>query len=54
VISGAARLAFTGRAETPGRRGDVVTVRNPASKRTFPARVEAKGKVLVIPGGSRP
>ena len=47
VLSGAARLAFTGKAETSGRSGDVVAVRNPGSNRIFNARVEGKDRVIV-------
>ncbi len=47
VESGATRLAFTGRAESAGRRGDVVSVRNVASGRNFSARVAGKGRVTL-------
>jgi flagella basal body P-ring formation protein FlgA len=48
VRSGAARLSFTGRAEADGRSGDMVAIRNESSKRLFQARVNGKGKALVI------
>ena len=48
VRSGAARLSFSGRAETDGRSGDMVAIRNEGSKRLFQARVNGKGKALVI------
>ena len=52
VRSGAARLAFTGKAESSGRNGDLVAVRNPSSNRVFRARVDGKGKVTVEAGGN--
>jgi flagella basal body P-ring formation protein FlgA len=50
VHSGAARLAFTGKAESSGRNGDLVAVRNPTSNRIFRARVDGKDKVTVQAG----
>jgi flagella basal body P-ring formation protein FlgA len=47
VRGGAVRLAFTAKAETGGRSGDFVAVRNPSSNKIFRARVEGKGSVLV-------
>jgi flagella basal body P-ring formation protein FlgA len=47
VRSGAARLAFDAKAESSGRAGDSVLVRNPENGHLFQARVEGKGKVLV-------
>ena len=54
VTSGAARLAFTGRAETAGQTGETVRVLNPSSRRTFPARVAGKGSVQVRAGEVAP
>ncbi len=54
VSSGAARLALTGKAETSGRTGDLIAVRNPGSNRTFQARVNGKASAIVaadLPGG---
>ena len=51
VLSGAARLLFEARAESTGRLGDAVWVRNPSSGQRFQARVEEKGKVVVRVGG---
>ena len=48
VRAGAARLVLTARAESPGRLGDVVPVRNLESSRVFQARVEGKGSVVVL------
>lgn len=47
VHSGAARLVFQGQAESAGRAGDRITVRNPENGRRFPARIESKGRVVV-------
>ncbi|HUA63481.1 MAG TPA: flagellar basal body P-ring formation chaperone FlgA [Verrucomicrobiae bacterium] len=48
VFSGAAHLAFTGKAESDGNSGDMIAVRNPASNRIFRARVTGKGKAVVM------
>lgn len=50
VESGPAHLRMQGRAENSGRDGDMISVRNPRSGKSFRARVEGKGKVLVMPG----
>jgi flagella basal body P-ring formation protein FlgA len=50
VQSGATRLTALGLAETPGRLGETVTVRNPQSGGTFSARVSGKGKAVVVTG----
>jgi len=47
VSSGHAALEFAGIAESPGRNGDQILIRNPESGRTFQARIEAKGTVFV-------
>lgn len=47
VSSGAARLAFEAMAESGGRVGSVVLVRNPANGHVFQAKVAEKGKVVV-------
>jgi len=47
VLSGSARLAFTGTSESDGRTGDTITVLNPRSNRVFSARVEGKDRALV-------
>jgi flagella basal body P-ring formation protein FlgA len=47
VSSGAAMLAFEATAESSGRTGDSIVVRNPENGRLFSAKVEAKGKVSV-------
>jgi flagella basal body P-ring formation protein FlgA len=47
VRAGGALLAFTSRAETGGRVGDMILLKNPASGHRFLARVESRGRVLV-------
>jgi flagella basal body P-ring formation protein FlgA len=46
VIQGAAHLLLEGIAQTAGAIGDTILIENPTSKRRFPARVAAKGRVL--------
>jgi flagella basal body P-ring formation protein FlgA len=48
VRAGAARLKLTGRAESEGRIGDLVPVRNLDSSRVFPALVDGKDRVIVL------
>lgn len=51
VLSGSTRLAFTGKSESDGRTGDLISVRNPRSNKIFQARVEGKDRALVrLPG----
>lgn len=53
AISGAAQLQMDAQAENPGRQGDFINLKNPASGRMFRARVEGKDKALVmLSGGS--
>jgi flagella basal body P-ring formation protein FlgA len=47
VSSGGAMLAFEATAESSGRAGDSVVVRNPENGRLFQAKVDGKGKVSV-------
>jgi hypothetical protein len=47
VHSGAAKLSFQTKAESGGRIGDSVLVRNPLNGRLFQAKVEGKGKVSI-------
>ncbi len=51
VREGAARLEFDGRAESGGRIGEMVRVRNPSSGKAFQARVTGEAAVLVMPRG---
>jgi flagella basal body P-ring formation protein FlgA len=50
VRSGAAHLAFTGKAESAGRSGDTIAIRNLSSNKVFQARVEGKGKAFIDAG----
>jgi len=52
VVLGKARLSLNGRAESAGRVGEMIAVRNTESNRVFQARVESKGAVLVDPRGA--
>lgn len=47
VRNGNARLELEGRAEASGNKGQTITVRNPHSGKSFRARVETQGKVVV-------
>lgn len=47
VRSGGVVLAFDAAAESSGRAGDAVIVKNPQNGRRFQARVEGKGKVSI-------
>jgi len=47
VESGGARLKFQATAESAGRAGDSILVRNPENQRRFRARVSGKGAVIV-------
>jgi flagella basal body P-ring formation protein FlgA len=47
VLSGEARVSFDTIAETSGRVGESVLIRNPETGRYFQARVEGQGKVVV-------
>jgi len=47
VRIGAAHIALNGRAESNGRIGDMIAVRNPDSSKMFHARVESRDKVIV-------
>jgi flagella basal body P-ring formation protein FlgA len=48
VRSGAARLALIGKAESGGRSGDLIAVRNPSSNRIFQARINGKARAIVL------
>jgi flagella basal body P-ring formation protein FlgA len=47
VRSGGARLAFIAKAESGGRDGDFIAVRNPSTNKIFRARIQGKDQVLV-------
>lgn len=48
AIAGATQLHMPAVAETPGRQGDTITLRNPHSGKVFRARIEGKDRVLVM------
>jgi len=50
AISGAAEVALDAVAGASGRQGDMIPVTNPASGKTFRARIEGKGKAIVVQG----
>lgn len=50
VSSGAMTLGFTGKAESAGRVGDLIRVRNPSSNKIFEARVSGRDKTVVRTG----
>lgn len=52
VVSGSAQLALSAVAELSGRQGDVISLRNPRSGKTFRARIEGQGKVIAVIGPS--
>jgi len=47
IVSGDARLLFDAAAETAGRLGEMVLIRNPENGKRFQARVEGKDKVAI-------
>jgi flagella basal body P-ring formation protein FlgA len=54
VAIGRARLKLAGQAQSSGRRGDLIAVRNPATGKIFRARVAGRGEVWLAPGGGMP
>lgn len=48
AIAGAAQLHLPAVAETQGRQGDTITLRNPHSGKVFRARIEGKDRALVM------
>jgi len=48
AICGAAQLRMDAVAENPGKQGDMISLRNPASGKVFRARVEGHDQALVI------
>ncbi len=49
AISGAAQLRMPALAETQGRQGDTISLKNPRTGKIFRARIEGKDKALVMP-----
>jgi flagella basal body P-ring formation protein FlgA len=52
AVSGAAQLELEAQAEASGRQGDVISLRNPSSGKVFRARIEAKGRAIVVVGAA--
>jgi flagella basal body P-ring formation protein FlgA len=52
VISGAAQIDLEARAETSGRQGDVISLRNLRSDKMFRARVEGKQQAILLAGAA--
>jgi flagella basal body P-ring formation protein FlgA len=50
ALSGAAQLELEATAEASGRQGDVISLRNPRSGKLFRARIEGKGRAIVLVG----
>jgi flagella basal body P-ring formation protein FlgA len=50
AISGAAQLSMEAVAQSSGRQGDTISLKNERSGRTFQARIEGKDKALVVVG----
>jgi flagella basal body P-ring formation protein FlgA len=48
AVSGATQLGLEALAETSGRQGDVISLRNPRSGKLFRARIEGKGRAIVM------
>jgi flagella basal body P-ring formation protein FlgA len=48
ALSGSAQLELEAQAETSGRQGDVISLRNPRSGKLFRARIEGKGRAIVM------
>ena len=54
AIAGAAQIQLPAIAETQGRQGDMVSLRNPHSGKTFRGRVEGKDRALVTVWSMQP
>lgn len=50
VISGAAQLELEAVAQSSGRQGDMITLTNPRGGKQFHARVEGRGRALLVAG----
>ncbi len=50
AVRGGARLEMEGVAEGSGAMGEIIPILNPVSQRRFPARIEAKGRVVATKG----
>ena len=54
ITSGLAKLSFDAEAQSAGRRGDVVSFKNPDSGKSFRARVDGPGKAEVFTPSVKP
>ena len=54
VLSGRARLLFDAEAETDGRRGEVVSLKNPESGKLFRARINGPDQASIEAPGGQP
>ena len=52
VVAGAAQLELDAQAEASGRQGDVIPMRNPRSGKLFRARIDGKGRAIVMVGAT--
>jgi len=52
VIAGAAQLELDAEAEASGRQGDMIPLRNPSSGKLFRARIDGKGRAVVMVGAA--
>ena len=52
VISGSAQIDLEARAETPGRQGDIISLRNLRSDKMFRARVQGKQQAILLAGAA--
>jgi len=52
AVAGAAELELEALAEASGRQGDVISLRNPRSGKLFRARIEGKGRAIVMVGAA--
>jgi flagella basal body P-ring formation protein FlgA len=50
AISGAAQLSMEAVAQSSGRQGDTISLKNERSGKTFLARIEGKDRALVVVG----
>ena len=52
AVAGAAQLELDALAEASGRQGEVISLRNPRSGKLFRARIEGKGRAIVMVGST--
>ncbi len=54
AISGAAQIHMPALAESQGRQGDMISLKNPRTGKIFRARIEGKDRALVLPWPATP